>query len=131
MAAPVMSTQFPLSLPGLYDTTARRSGVPLLPLTRGDCEGGIEEREAGGECPHLLCRYHLLGELARRPDAEAVPAVIARLEGHWTGCCALDVAERGGLGEQELATMLGIPRERAAQLTYEAGSRLRAAIERE
>lgn len=117
--------QLPLSLPGLYETGARRSGVLPQPRTRGECEGGREARENGQDCPHVLCRHHLLGELARRPEAEAVAAMAARLRGEWSGSCALDVAEAGGIGARELAAILGVSTERADQICYEAGSRMR------
>lgn len=116
--------QLPLSLPGLYDS-GRMAGALRQPATRGECAGGKAERESGSDCPHVLCRYHLLGELARRPAEEAVAAMVARLEGRWRGSCALDIAEDGGMDGQELSEIIGVSRARAEQITYEASSRWR------
>jgi len=124
--------QIPLSLPGMWDSSARMAGEPAMPRTRGDCIGGSEARSSGAEtCPHVRCRYHLLGELTRRPEREAIEAIAARQSGEWRDSCALDVADRGGCGDAEHAVMLGITRERLIQLSAEASSRMRAAIERQ
>lgn len=119
--------QVPLSLPGLYETSARRAGIPVLPATRGECAGGAAARMARTEeCPHLLCRYHILRDLAhRKGDDEAVAALVAREEGRWSSACALDYADDGPQTHSLIAATLGVSRERAVQMSAEAASRLR------
>ena len=79
------------------------------------------------ECPHLLCRYHLVGELSRRPEHEAERAMVSRLEGKWEATCALDVADTQdrGLPDDQLAEIMGIEQERVTQISAEATARVR------
>lgn len=126
--------QLSLDMPRLDERSAKLSGQPTFPATRRECAGGAPERRTGATvCPHLLCRYHLLGELARRPDSEAEAAMVARLEGAWTDSCALDVADElerndRGMTEEECGVIYGVSRERIVQMTAEARSRLRAKL---
>lgn len=126
-----MSYQLPLSIDGLYDSSARLYGVPKQPSTRAECIAGRESRLSGEvECEHVLCRYHLLGELTRRPDDEADRAMEARLAGEWTGTCALDVAETSerGLDDETHARMIGVDVSRLVQISAEASARLRRMV---
>lgn len=139
MGAPVlrMSYQLALAIPGLDDRSARLAGQPSFPSTRGQCVEGAARRRTGAEtCPHVRCKYHLLGELARRPDEEAVEAMASRLDGEWSDSCALDIADelasrRRGMPAEEIAKILGVSRERVVQLGAEAMSRMRVQLEDE
>lgn len=127
-----MTYQLSLDIPGLDDRSARLTGQPAFPRTRAECLEGASRRRNGLEtCPHVRCRYHLLGELARRPEAESMAAMVARLNGEWSDSCALDIADElqradRGMPEAEIATVLGVSRDRVVQLSSEAASRLRA-----
>lgn len=77
-------------------------GEPILartvPLgTRADCIGGREARMAGRElCERVLCRYHIIGGIAkwsRTHEEDAVESMRAWLEGEFQGHCALDIAD--------------------------------------
>jgi hypothetical protein len=101
------------------------------PQSRGECKGGPRP------CPWVGCRYHLLldvGEKATgRPKALRVlgarhhilsllataPAVVVdaiadeaveRLAG-LSESCALDIADRGGIGPKQIARALGLSRQ--------------------
>lgn len=127
-----MSIQLPLSLDGLYDGEARLAGCPKPPATRKGCAGGCASRMRGdAECPHVLCRYHLIGELARRPEHEADAAMLSRVRGEWVGSCALDYAETHdrGVPDALLAKILGIGTDRLVQVSAEATARVRRRLE--
>lgn len=103
-------------------------------MTRGDCSPGRDRRMAGEEmCPRVLCRYHLLGDIARRSkthEGEAVEAMRGWIEGDWEGCCALDHAdlleEQGrSMPDPYHAAMLGVTVKRLTQIAAEAGYGLR------
>ena len=100
-----------------------------LPRLRGDCAPGASRRAQGEEmCRFLTCRHNLLGELSRRPAAEAEAAMVSFLEGGWVDTCALDVADRGGVDDQAIATMLGSSAKRVTQISAEALYRARGKI---
>lgn len=87
--------------------------TPARPSTRGECRDGIRP------CPFVACRHHLYlgvkqnsGNLDMpRPDLEP-----------WelTDSCSLDVAERGPHELVEIGRILGMTRQRLAQI--EAGA---------
>lgn len=89
------------------------------PRTRGECEGGPRP------CPWVGCRHNLYlevtpaGSLLLRNQQQEVWDVDP---GH---SCALDVADqRGGLTGVELAEILGVSRQRAAQIERTAHERV-------
>lgn len=73
------------------------------PVTRGDCEAG--ERP----CPWSSCRYHL-------GDAAA-------------DSCALDVADRGERTHEQIASLLGVTRQRVQQLEVQALAKVARRLE--
>ena len=79
------------------------------------------------ECPHILCRHHLVGEIARRPESEAIEAMQARLRGDVVATCALDVADthENGIEDTEIAKIIGVDASRVTQISAEANARLR------
>lgn len=86
--------------------------------TRGDCETYIKPlQELGVGCPMTQCRWHLLRDSHRTE----LPA---------DGCCALDVADRGGETLQEVGELLGVSRERVRQLEAVALRRWRREAKR-
>lgn len=91
------------------------------PSTRAECSGGLRP------CPWVSCRYHLYLDVSPRtgslklnfPDLE-----VWELE----ECCALDVADRGQTGSEQIGSLLNLTRERARQLEEEALRRARSKI---
>lgn len=92
------------------------------PHTRADCAGGPRP------CPWVSCRYHLYLDVSPRtgslklnfPDLE-----VWELD----ECCALDVADRGQAGTEQIGSLLNLTRERARQLEEEALHRARGKID--
>lgn len=89
------------------------NGAEPRPHRREDCVGGPRP------CPWVSCRYHLYLDVSPRtgslklnfPDLE-----VWELE----ECCALDVADRGQAGSEEIGSLLNVTRERARQLEEKA-----------
>ncbi len=78
----------------------------LMPLTRGECVDGPRP------CKWTHCRYSLASNMTRNG-----------LEIHWRPedhpereSCALDVADRGGVDQIEVARALGVSRETVRQI---------------
>lgn len=96
-------------------------GARERPHTRSECAGGPRP------CPWVSCRYHLYLDVSPRsgslklnfPDLE-----VWELE----ESCALDVADRGQAGSEEIGSLLNLTRERARQLEEEALRRARSKI---
>lgn len=106
--------QVPLSLP--VGDRGRPTLRVLMPATRAGCAN------VPRPCPHLECRQNILGEIARHPDFDAaVAAFEAREEAGCTESCALDVAEQGPHTAKEIATIMGISKQRVLQIADEAG----------
>jgi hypothetical protein len=108
-----------------------RARLPVLnerPLTRGDCAAGPRP------CPYVTCRHHLLVDVAEDGRLYVNRALEARLQwgARWGNpsadvpdTCALDVAERGGITEEEIATILGTTVVRIEQIERRAHARAR------
>ncbi len=79
-------------------------------------------------CRHWTCRHNLIGELSRRPEAEAETAMLGLLSGAWRDSCALDAAERGGTTDEDIARMLGSTAKRVTQISAEALYKVRGII---
>lgn len=101
------------------------------PRTRAECP---ETRP----CPWVACRYHLLVDVGRgqRRDLllkaryfreDRADQIVAALEA-MPDTCALDVAERGALSDGEIGELIGVTRQRAEQIVFMAGVRLRGAL---
>jgi len=88
-----------------------------LPLTRADCIDGPRP------CLHVSCRHNLYTDVTwagslvvRDAEPEDMPPA---------GSCALDIAEDGAHTLEEVATALGITKERARQIEEEALAKMR------
>jgi hypothetical protein len=108
-------------------TLRAQEGRRLAPLTRAGCVEGRERRLRGEEqCSAICCRYHILGDIARRKnESQAVEAMRAWIEGETEGTCWLDIAdalESDGrvMPDEQIAAMLGISKERAVSLYAES-----------
>lgn len=68
------------------------------PRTRGECVGGPRP------CPWVSCRHHLALEIT----ADGVRLMLPEDPDDWHGLetCSLDVADRGGFGQTDLAALL-------------------------
>jgi hypothetical protein len=109
------AVQVPLSIP-LGDVRGNKTVHLPMPKTRGECVN------AQRPCPHIQCRHHIVGEIARHPDFEAaVAAFEARDEAGCTETCALDVADKGEHSAPYIATLMGISKQRVHQICDEAG----------
>lgn len=79
------------------------------PRTRADCAA------APRPCPFVSCRYHLYLDVSPRTGAIKLNFPDLEVwELHRT--CALDVAEEGPLGAEELGLVMNLTRERIRQL---------------
>lgn len=88
------------------------------PVTRGDCENGVRP------CPYAGCRYSLrlhvipaTGTLQFPQDEES--------EGP---SCALDVAEEGPLGQDDVGALLGVSGELVRRITRVALAKVHLAL---
>jgi hypothetical protein len=109
------AVQVPLSLP-LGDVRGNKTLRVLMPKTRGECVSGQRP------CPHVGCKFHLVGEIARHPDEDsAVDAMAARIEAGCTETCALDIADQGPQSAPYIAKVMGISKQRVHQICDEAG----------
>lgn len=71
------------------------------PLTRGDCVNGIRP------CPWVSCRHHLYLDVVR--GGTLVRINFPEIEpGDLKDSCSLDVAERGELNPEQIATALNL-----------------------
>lgn len=88
------------------------------PRTRAACEGG--ERP----CPYLSCRHHLYLDINQ--STGSIKFNFPGLDVDEIGAtCALDVADRGGVTLEEIATAMNVTRERVRQMEGRALSRFR------
>ncbi len=82
----------------------------IRPRRRNHCRNGIRP------CPFASCQFNLLARVD--PDGLAHWRQPDRLPWQAEETCALDVAERGGCGDQDLAALLGV-RPAAARLVVQ------------
>lgn len=85
------------------------TGKESPPATRAGCA------EVARPCPYQTCRYHLL---AGSDQDRAKPDVSKE-------SCVLDVAERGGVSFEEVASLMGMTRQRVQQIEAEVADKLR------
>lgn len=111
-----MGQQLELPLVPSETTTER-------PRTRGDCIGGLRP------CPFVSCRHHIFPNadprVRGRQRLRAEPAEPAEL----AETCSLDVARSGGATLDEVATLMGISRERVRQIEVAALAKLRRKVD--
>lgn len=92
-----------------YPGTVLDTALPPLPK-RSECRDGPRP------CPHVRCRYHLA--------VEALPTGTLRIYAEdpadLVESCSLDVAERGGASQRQLAIILGVTTQRANQMEFDA-----------
>jgi hypothetical protein len=98
----------------------------VLPDTRGDCKDGVRP------CPLVSCRHHLLLDVAsdgrlyrtlpfdEHSSDSILEALVAMPE-----TCALDVADRGGLFEKEVAEILNLRHTQLADIEARAQQKIR------
>lgn len=79
--------------------------MPQRPKTRGDCVGGLRP------CPWATCVHHIVHLRNPAQFGELVPSL-----DDWPETCVLDVADRDGATLQEVASAIGVTRERARQM---------------
>lgn len=101
------------------DARAPLAGTPRnLPLLRAEC------RDIPRPCPYVSCRYHLEVEIGPSGNLKFAHPIVGD-DGELT-CepqgvtCALDVADSGGAGLEQIAEWLGLTGERARQIEAEA-----------
>lgn len=91
--------------------------LPVLPATRADCADEVRP------CIHVRCRHHLYLDVTEAGslklnfpgmDVDEIPMT-----------CSLDMAEDGGATLEQVASVLGVTKERARQIEEKALRRLR------
>lgn len=98
----------------------------IRPRTRGDCENGPRP------CPFVSCRHHLLVDVTEdgrlkqnhsfdEDDEESIAETLQAMP----ETCALDVADDGGLFDEEVAQMLGLTRDAVVVVETRAKRRMR------
>ncbi|MDB4930613.1 MAG: DNA-binding protein AsgB, partial [Myxococcaceae bacterium] len=85
------------------------------PKTRGDClPGGCNEQRP---CPFVSCAAHLALEVRGHGSYATIKENFPGVEvWEMAETCALDVADRGGAALEEVAALLNLSPERAAQI---------------
>lgn len=83
--------------------------VHARPATRGDCES------VPRPCPFVACRFHLYLDV--QPGTGNLKLNFPDLEpGDLEVTCALDVADKGGAGLEEVGVSMNVTRERVRQI---------------
>ena len=106
-----------------HANAAGYDALRVLPLTRGECEGGPRP------CPCVSCKYHLAFDI--HPRTGSIKLNFPDLEvWEMRETCALDVAERiycrgTDATLEEIGELLNITRERVRQLELGALRKLR------
>jgi hypothetical protein len=81
------------------------------PKTRGDCE------RAERPCPWVSCKYHVYIDVTRRGNLKLnFPGVEPEDLHLLQDTCALDVAQRGGLGQKQVGAVMNLTRGRVQQI---------------
>ena len=87
------------------------------PRTRGDCQDGPRP------CPWVSCRHHLYLTVGKVSVRDGVPHLTLNFGDvevdTLKDTCALDVADRGEASFEEIATAMGITRQRVHQILEE------------
>lgn len=98
----------------------------VLPETRGECRGGARP------CPLVSCRFHLLLDVAidgrlyktRALDETSAESILDALVA-MPETCALDVADRGGMFEKDVAELLNLGHSQMADIEATAQQKVR------
>jgi hypothetical protein len=98
-------------------TPARLPIILDRPKTRGDCDQGIRP------CPFVGCRHHLASE--SKAGALRLSAANALELSEMSETCSLDVADAGPHSLPEVASLLGVSRQRVSQVEIAALRKLR------
>ena len=105
----------------LVPVEADVDGLPTRPRTRGECVNGPRP------CPFASCQFHLY--LTVDQETGALTTNHAGEIEDMRESCALDIADRGGASVDEVATALGVTRQRVEQIEGKALRKLRVALE--
>jgi len=109
----------------LAETSARDDGPDdghrRLPLTRAGCA------DVPRPCPHVGCRHHLY--LDAQPGGNLRVAFAYKEPDEIQYSCSLDIADGGPRILDEMATVLGVTRERTRQIFERALRKLRVSLE--
>lgn len=104
----------------------RAAGLRVLPRTRGEC------KDEPRPCPYVTCRHHLLLDIARdgrlyvtRDMDEADEDSVGDALEQMPQTCALDVADRGGMFEEDVAGLLNLTRTHIADIETAAKRKIR------
>lgn len=85
----------------------RRDGYRTRPVQRGDCKPGAGGAHEQRPCRFIACKFHLAVDLG--PGGRRVRLNFPGIElDEMPETCALDVADRGGLGASATASLLNI-----------------------
>ena len=95
------------------------------PKTRGDCEDGPRP------CPWVSCRHHLalvvnVTRFSQQPVRSPFDGVMDGDLSNMKQTCSLDVAEDGEHTLEEVATVLGVTRQRVEAIEHVAQKRAQA-----
>ena len=102
---------------------------PGYPVTRGDCI------DAQRPCPYVSCKWHLLTTIAsdgrmykaRDFDERDPDSIVAALV-EMSETCTLDVADKGGMSEEEIGDIYGVSADKMKRDSMTAVARARARI---
>ncbi len=95
------------------------------PKTRGECA------DMPRPCPFLSCRYHLAHQRVAPhhgsglDDDEAVDLIVGASE-----TCTLDIADKDGVEQEEIAAALGVTRQAIAAMVIRARDRYKPDAQR-
>ncbi len=98
-------------------------GKRRLPLTRAGCA------DLPRPCPHVGCRHHLF--LDAQPGGNLRIAFSDKDPDELEYSCSLDIADGGPRILDEMATVLGVTRERTRQIFERALKKMKIALEEE
>lgn len=90
------------------------------PRTRAECENSPRP------CPWVGCRHHLAIDVSTDGSLKLMfPKAVPEGLEHLADTCALDVADRGGMGLEDCGDRLNVTRERIRQIEAKALRKLR------
>lgn len=87
------------------------------PRTRGECADGPRP------CPWVSCRHHLALDVNEHTGAVRIVIPVEALD-RAADTCALDVADRGGAAEEEVARLIGLGQSSVSKVSSRGEGRL-------